>query len=1145
MATANSPKDNFVEQLGEDNPLNGINVGRRATPKLIDFDGDGDLDLFVGVEAGTIHYLENIGSAAQPDFVERIGVANPFDGVIIDEERSNPSLADFDGDGQVDAALVGNLSGTLRYFSYDGSQFVEQMGDANPFDGVTLPTRSAPAFVDLDGDGLLDLVVGDGDGLLSFFRNDGAGFTQQTGAANPLDGLDVGDNSTPTFEDIDGDGDLDAFVGEFFGGTVRYFENTGTATAPQFVERVGAESPFEGISIRGSAPALGDLDGDGDIDALIGGVDGVLTYLANGPSVSLSVEGSTPSETGEIGRFIVTSSAPAPEGGLTVEYTVEASDYAATAGEDYEALSGQVTIAAGETTAVIELVPLDDQAFDPIETVTLTLTPPNGYLVPATAATAYLAIADNEGEALLAQTLNEPNFKDQWHLWNTPYNRGTAGVDINVLEVWKDYSGKGVKVGIVDSGVDFTHPDLAANYDPSPNPDEDRIGRHGTSVAGIVAAVAGNGLGGSGVAPGAAITSFVRTDEDDLGAVEEVLKAQMQMDVANNSWGVDGFIADFRAPNYIDEGKIIKEVVEKGRNGLGTVYVFSAGNSRDDGESANYSNLRNSRYTVSVAALTADGKHTSYSSPGSSLLISAFGSEGGAVFSTDIVGEPGYTSEDYTFGFSGTSAAAPMVTGVVALMLEANPELGYRDVQEILAYSATWNDANNESWIVNNATNWNGGGLRHSSDYGFGQVNALAAVRLAETWQTQHTAANEQRVSITSAAELAIPDADSVSENSVSDTIRVAKGVEIDYVEIDITINHEFYNDLILTLTSPTGVVSELANRVPRNDSGVLDPSNPRGYDPNKVEGKDFTYTFTTTADWGETGVGDWTLTVTDAKTGDTGVLKDWTLNLYGDALTPDDTYIYTNEFAHANLKDDHHRHHLSDVNGGDDILNAAAVTTDLHLDLNGGKTSTIAGKHLHIDADTLIEQAFGGDGDDQVVGNLLDNTLHGGRGDDTVAGGFGSDAIYGDAGDDVLRGDLNSRDSGGVRGGDDLIHGGAGHDIIGGKGGHDTLYGDEGNDRLFGDAGNDWLSGGSGNDVLTGGDDGDIFALGLDQGLDIITDFTIGEDWIELLGGISFAQTSRLQLQQDTLLSFGDQTLALLQGVTADHLTENSFLPA
>ena len=282
-----------------------------------------------------------------------------------------------------------------------------------------------------------------------------------------------------------------------------------------------------------------------------------------------------------------------------------------------------------------------------------------------------------------------------------------------------------------------------------------------------------------------------------------------------------------------------------------------------------------------------------------------------------------------------------------------------------------------------------------------------------------------------------------------------------------------------------------------------------------------------------------------DAKTGDTGVLKNWTLNLYGDTLTSDDTYIYTNEFAHAKFNDDTKRQHLSDINGGQDTLNAAAVTADLTVDLTPGKTSQIAGKTLRIDKDTLIEQAFGGDGDDLLLGNLADNTLQGGRGDDTVAGGFGSDVIYGEAGDDLLKGDLNSRAAGGVKGGDDLLYGGTGHDAISGKGGNDQLFGDDDDDTLYGDAGDDWLTGGDGNDVLTGGAGYDTFALGANQGSDIITDFKIGEDVIELLGGIRFGQISRTQQQKDTLLTFGNQTLALLKDTTVDHLKADSFLSA
>ena len=95
-------------------------------------------------------------------------------------------------------------------------------------------------------------------------------FAERTGAANPFNGVDVGLRSAPTFADLDGDGDLDAVVGETY-GTLLYFRNTGTATAPVFVEQTGADNPFNGVDVGTvSSPTFADLDGDGDLDAVVG-----------------------------------------------------------------------------------------------------------------------------------------------------------------------------------------------------------------------------------------------------------------------------------------------------------------------------------------------------------------------------------------------------------------------------------------------------------------------------------------------------------------------------------------------------------------------------------------------------------------------------------------------------------------------------------------------------------------------------------------------------------------------------------------------------------------------------------------------------------------------------------------------------------
>ena len=142
---------------------------------------------------------------------------------------------------------------------------------------------STPSFADLDGDGDLDAVVGEFGGTLRYFENTGSAiapaFTARTGAANPFDTVDVGDFSKPSFADLDGDGDLDAVVGS---GTLRYFENTGSATAPAFTARTGVANPFDGVDVgTASAPSFADLDGDGDLDAVIGEQDGNLNYFRN------------------------------------------------------------------------------------------------------------------------------------------------------------------------------------------------------------------------------------------------------------------------------------------------------------------------------------------------------------------------------------------------------------------------------------------------------------------------------------------------------------------------------------------------------------------------------------------------------------------------------------------------------------------------------------------------------------------------------------------------------------------------------------------------------------------------------------------------------------------------------------------------
>lgn len=154
------------------------------------------------------------------------------------------------------------------------------------------------------------------------------------------------------------------------------------------------------------------------------------------------------------------------------------------------------------------------------------------------------------------------------------------------------------------------------------------------------------------------------------------------------------------------------------------------------------------------------------------------------------------------------------------------------------------------------------------------------------------------------------------------------------------------------------------------------------------------------------------------------------------------------------------------------------------------------------------------------------------------AAGELGNDLILGGDGDDVLRGDRNARNSGGTAGGNDIILGGNGDDRIGGKAGNDRLFGEAGNDAIWGDDGDDLLWGGLGNDVLTGddfsgGQGSDTFVLAAGEGTDTIVDFEVGTDFIGLAGGLSFGQLDISQLDGNTLIGFGDETLAVLNTVT------------
>ncbi|QKS30942.1 MAG: S8 family serine peptidase [Candidatus Accumulibacter similis] len=681
-------------------------------------------------------------------------------------------------------------------------------------------------------------------------------------------------------------------------------------------------------------------------------------------------------------------------------------------------------------------------------------------------------------------TYNDPLLAS--HYWYLGDASG-AVKGANVQRVWDDYRGAGVIVAVIDDGVEYTHPDLAANYrsgldydtldldaDPFPGNSSDR---HGTAVSGVIAAALNNGTGGAGVAPEAGLVGY-RIGFGANGTLQQVLDAfelLMAVDVANNSWGFDGYFGDnFLDPDFAPIGDALATALAAGRGGLGTIVVMAAGNGRTSGQDVNYHGFQNHRGTIAVAATDSGGNVTYYSTPGAALLVAA---PGHGITTTDRVGGEGYASGDYAT-VNGTSFAAPVVSGIAALMLDANPGLGWRDVQEILAATAV-RTGSPASWSFNAADNWNGGAMHVSHDYGFGLVDALAAVRVAESWRSVATSGNEWVAEGMHypVSPIAIPDG-----GSVSSTITLAAGLRIDRVEVDLALAHPYLSQVRVTLTAPDGTESVLVNN-PSTSGNIY-------------------FTFSTTRDWGEFSGGDWTLAVTDTQVGATGVVYAWGIRAYGD-LAGDDTYLYTAEFATLAAADASRRT-LSDA-GGMDAINTAAIAGDTLLDLRPGHVSLLAGQAVTIAAGTIIENSDSGDGNDTLIGNDAANSLRGWRGNDFLDGGTGVDTLDGGAGDDVYVVDVAAdviveRPGGGT----DTVRTTLASYLLGlelenlafiGTGNFKGT-GNAAANVMDGGAGNDSLNGGLGADLLRGGPGDDTYTVD-DAGDSVVEQLGEGNDWV------------------------------------------------
>ncbi|WP_395007070.1 S8 family serine peptidase [Undibacterium sp.] len=607
------------------------------------------------------------------------------------------------------------------------------------------------------------------------------------------------------------------------------------------------------------------------------------------------------------------------------------------------------------------------------------------------------------------KSYNDPLFEAQWYLVNTGQRGGTSRIDINILSAWEKYTGKGILIAVNDDGMDLTHPSLIANlridlvYDGA----RQTIGQgfvnadssHGTVVGSIIGMAANDGIGGVGVAYDAKIIpGLVLADGVDVAKLF-LANLAAGASISVNSWGQDpAFAENFGVSGTASDiawGAALIRAANEARDGLGMIIEVSGGNERQNRADVSLSNFTNNKLVIAVGAIDEHGKPTEYSTPGASLLVTAPGgvttqdqsvNSGYGIMSADVQGAAGYnktegTAGDYAYQSQGTSYSGPMVGGAAALILQANPSLGFRDVASILAMTARKVDEANPSWVMNKALDWNLGGMHFSRDFGYGLIDVSAATRLAESWSGGvGTYANwKMSEGASNSPSAAIPDNDSTIL-SVSATL--TDNIRIERMEFDLNLTADSPSQLAASITSPSGttiMLFELPLTRPLVEGA-----------PNMTVAESAwpqTFTIGSTAFLGETSIGTWTLRLADGVTGVVASYNSLTVRAWGSAISLDSQYVMTNEFGSTDTI-------LNDENGIDTI-NASATATATNIRLQAGQLSTVGTGSFMIGNNTTIENAIGGLGDDVLIGNVVSNVLRGNAGNDQLDGGAGIDTAF------------------------------------------------------------------------------------------------------------------------------------------------------
>ncbi|ELR17094.1 peptidase, S8/S53 subfamily protein [Acanthamoeba castellanii str. Neff] len=450
------------------------------------------------------------------------------------------------------------------------------------------------------------------------------------------------------------------------------------------------------------------------------------------------------------------------------------------------------------------------------------------------------------------ELITDPLYPAQHHLHN-PHGR-----DLHVIPAWeRGLSGRGIAISLVDDGLEWRHKDFGEGSrflaegskdwngrddDPTPVRSDDT---HGTACAGLAYAGMNDGTCGVGLAFAAKVSGQRLISGGVTDAMEAAaLSYRNDLNhIYSCSWGPPDEGLNVEGPKHLMQQTFI-EGTTNGRNGKGTIFMWAGGNGGGARDNVNYDGYANSIYSIAIASVNGDGRKADYSEEGAPLVVSATSS-------------PPYVTTTGVKGgcdrrFSGTSASAPMISGVVALMLEANPNLTWRDVQNILLRTAAKNDEGDIDWVVN------GAGLHVNHKYGFGLCDAAEATAMAATAPLLPPATTP--VVVTWTGSVSIPDR---STAAATIPLQTNANIKVEHVQVRFVASHPRRGDLSITLKSPYGTSSVLALQ-------------------HRDVGRDYDWTFMSMRHWGESSAGVWTLVVTDMKVGAVGQVTGVTLTLRG-----------------------------------------------------------------------------------------------------------------------------------------------------------------------------------------------------------------------------------------------------------------------